>query len=409
MIDQLMRYGKGYVEIAIRSNSYERFLNLCAYHQILIWDLNHTGEQYEGKIFVQDFRKIREVAKKSGSKIVILKKKGWPFWVRSHKKRTGFFGGILVCLSIIFVLSLFVWDIQIDGNFTQTDEVILDYLKEEQISFGSLKYKIQCKELAADLRKRFDQFIWVSVQMKGTLLKIQVQENTDVTLNQEISKEASSLVATKDGTVVEMITRSGKPMVSVGDTVKEGDVLVLGRLEIKDDGGEIISYQECAADADIVLETLDTYEQEFSMNYQKKVYTGNTKKKYYAQIGNRFFRIPWKGYAYETYDVVDQKAQMKLWGNFYLPISVGTYLVREYEMVEKTYTEEEAKKKAEEDFIAFSEKIQEKGVQIFENDVKIVAGISVCRASGPLVLHEQAIKRVPLQETLDLEEGTQSE
>ncbi|MCI7814285.1 MAG: sporulation protein YqfD [Robinsoniella sp.] len=409
MIDQMMRYGKGYVEIAIRSESYERFLNLCAYHQILIWDLNHTGEQYEGKIFVQDFRKIREVARKSGSKIIILQKKGWSFWVRKHRKRTGFFGGAAVCALLIFVLSLFIWDIQIEGNVSQTDEVILDYLKEEQITFGSLKYKIECKELAADLRRKFDQFIWVSVQMKGTLLKIQVQENTDVTLNEEIEKEPSSLVATKDGTVVAMITRSGKPMVSVGDTVKKGDILVLGRLEIKDDGGEVIAYQECAADADIVLETIEMYEEEFSMQYQKKIYTGNTTKKYYLQIGNRFFRMPWKGYGYETYDVVDQKRQLKLWGNFYLPISLGTYLVREYEIVEKTYTQEEATKKAEEDFIAFSEKFQEKGVQIFENDVKIVAGISVCGASGPLILREQAIKRVPLQETLDLQEGTRSE
>lgn len=409
MIDQLMRYGKGYVEITIRSSSYERFLNLCAYHQILIWDLNHTGEVYEGKIFVRDFRKIREVAKKSSSRVSIRKKKGLPFWLRAHRKRTGFFLGAVVCLAIIFILSFFIWDIQIEGNLTQTDEVILDYLREEQISFGSWKQSVDCKELAAELRKQFNQFIWVSVQMKGTLLKIRVQENTDVSLNEEIAQEPSSLVATKDGTVVEMITRSGKPLVEVGDTVKKGDVLVLGRLEIKDDAGEIVSYQECAADADIILETADTYEAEFPMKYEKKVYTGNTKQKRYVQIGDRFFRSPWKGYSYEQYDVVDEKTQIKLWGNFYLPISFGTYLVREYETVEKTYTQEEAKKKAEKEFLEFSEKIQEKGVQIFENDVKIVAGTSVCSASGALILHEHAVKRVPLQETLDLEEGTQTE
>ncbi len=409
MIDQLMCYSRGYVEIVIRSSSYERFLNLCAYHQILIWDLNHTDGQYEGKIFVKDFRKIREIAKKSGSKITVLNKRGLPFWIRKHKKRTGFFFGLIVCLGIIFVLSLFIWDIQIEGNLAQTDEVILDYLKQEQISFGSWKNTIDAQELAADLRREFEQFIWVSVQMKGTLLKIQVQENTDVTLNEEIEKEPSSLVATKDGKIVKMITRSGKPMVSVGDTVKKGDVLVLGRLEIKNDAGEVISYQECAADADIILETADTYEEEFSMQYQEKVYTGKTKKKYYIQIGDTFLRTPWMGELYDTYDVVDQRSQLKLWGNFYLPVSVGTYTVREYEIVEKTYTKEEAKKKAEENFIVFSEKNQEKGVQIFKNDVKIVTGISACTASGSLVLHEQAIKRVPLQETLDIEEGTQSE
>ncbi len=77
--------------------------------------------------------------------------------------------------------------------------------------------------------------------------------------------------------------------------------------------------------------------------------------------------------------------------------------------MEKRYTQEEAEKRAKKEFMAFSEKIQEKGVQIFKNDVKIVAGTSACRASGALILHEYAVNRVPLQETLDLEEGIQIE
>ena len=409
MIDQLMRYAKGYMEISIRSASYERFLNLCAYHEIVIWDLNYQDGFYEGKIFIRDFRKIMESARKSHTKIKILKKTGLPFWIREHKKRTGFFLGTIMCLVIIFTLSLFIWDIQIDGNVTQTDEVILDYLEEKEISFGSWKQKINCKELAAELRRQFDQFIWVSVQMKGTLLKIQVQENTDEISDTETLKEPSSLVAAKDGKIVEMITRSGKPMASVGDTVKKGDVLVLGQLEIKNDAGEVISHQTCAADADIVLETTDQYEAEFAMKYRQKVYTGNDKKKYYIQIGDHFFKTPWKGHSYQKYNVIDEKHQMKLWGSFYLPVFWGTYLVREYEIVEKRYTQEEAEKRAKKEFMAFSEKIQEKGVQIFKNDVKIVAGTSACRASGALILHEYAVNRVPLQETLDLEEGIQIE
>ena len=57
MIDQLMRYAKGYMEISIRSASYERFLNLCAYHEIVIWDLNNgicPKKPYEDKNFKED-------------------------------------------------------------------------------------------------------------------------------------------------------------------------------------------------------------------------------------------------------------------------------------------------------------------------------------------------------------------
>ena len=38
MIENGMRYLRGYVKIQIQGYSPERFLNLCSYHHILIWD-----------------------------------------------------------------------------------------------------------------------------------------------------------------------------------------------------------------------------------------------------------------------------------------------------------------------------------------------------------------------------------
>lgn len=37
MIENGMRYLRGYVKIQIQGYSPERFLNLCSYHHILIW------------------------------------------------------------------------------------------------------------------------------------------------------------------------------------------------------------------------------------------------------------------------------------------------------------------------------------------------------------------------------------
>ena len=39
MIENGMRYLRGYVKIQIQGYSPERFLNLCSYHHILIWGL----------------------------------------------------------------------------------------------------------------------------------------------------------------------------------------------------------------------------------------------------------------------------------------------------------------------------------------------------------------------------------
>ena len=47
MVQQLLQYTKGYVRIRVTGSSYERFLNMCAKHQIELWDLLEAHNAYE--------------------------------------------------------------------------------------------------------------------------------------------------------------------------------------------------------------------------------------------------------------------------------------------------------------------------------------------------------------------------
>ena len=55
MIENGMRYLRGYVKIQIQGYSPERFLNLCSYHHILIWGLAYEDHCYELCMSVRDF------------------------------------------------------------------------------------------------------------------------------------------------------------------------------------------------------------------------------------------------------------------------------------------------------------------------------------------------------------------
>ena len=48
-------YRKGYVRICICADSPERFLNLCAYHKIRVWNLMQKGNKLEMNLSVKDF------------------------------------------------------------------------------------------------------------------------------------------------------------------------------------------------------------------------------------------------------------------------------------------------------------------------------------------------------------------
>ena len=63
-------------------------------------------------------------------------------------------------------MSCFLWRIDIEGNQQITRGQICRYLETVHIENGTRISVIDCKELAAMLRKQFDAFTWVSVKQE---------------------------------------------------------------------------------------------------------------------------------------------------------------------------------------------------------------------------------------------------
>ena len=70
-------------------------------------------------VSVKDYRKLRPFARKTGTKIILLEKYGVPFFLHRFRKRKIFFGGMAACIVLVYVMSLFVWNIHIEGNVMQ--------------------------------------------------------------------------------------------------------------------------------------------------------------------------------------------------------------------------------------------------------------------------------------------------
>ena len=97
--------------------------------------------------------------------------------------------------------------------------------------------------------------------------------------------------------------------------------------------------------------------------------------------------LPGAGKKMQTFDTVTEMHPLCIFQNFYLPVSFEKQQFFEY-------TEEEASAMAEKDLYDFLNKIQEKGVQIFENNVKIEFDTNYCIAKGSVILIEKAGKSV---------------
>ena len=100
---------------------------------------------------------------------------------------------------------------------------------------------------------------------------------------------------------------------------------------------------------------------------------------------------------WETYDTVTDFHQLRLTENFRLPVFFGTSTDYEYETGRFTYTEEEAAAKAKEELDSLLDGLEQKGVQISANHVKIGIQNGSCTAKGTLTVIEKTGQRVPSQ------------
>lgn len=302
MLLSVIKYFKGYVYVRLSGYAPERFLNLCGSHDILIWNLKSTKDGYEFCISVAGFKQLRPILKKTRTHIRIQKRYGMPFELYHYRKRKMFAMGMLLFAGLIYYLSGFIWNIEVNGNSYLSEEVVLCFLSKEHASFGTKKKNIDCAALEETLRSRYPEVIWTSIKIYGTKMTVDIQENLLPEENYEEKKEetAHDIVAADDGLITEMITRSGTPVVTVGTPVKKGDVLVNGYVEILNDDGETAQYLYRTADADVIAKVTYSYHDEIPMEYEKKVPTGAEKITYQVRILDYLIKNPffhrWKNH-----------------------------------------------------------------------------------------------------------------
>ena len=407
----LLRYLSGYVCVELTGYATERFLNLCTNHDINLWNMDHKEDTYTFCMSLEDFRKIRPMVKKTRTKIRITKRCGLPFFLYRYRKRKMFLLGLLLCVGIVYAFSCYVWNIEICGNSTLSDDTVYRYLESEKIRVGTAKGKVDCEKLEAKIRQHFSNVIWTSVRLEGTKLTVDVKENLITQEPQEKqeteTEEAQDLVADKDAVILSIVTRNGTPKVKAGDKVKKGKALVLGRIDIYNDAKEIAGYQYCKADADIVAQTSYPYRYEVPTLVQKKAYTGKEKKRYSFWYRNKYIGLYQNGISYRFYDKESEKEQLCVMENFYLPFYIQTDIYREYQMKNHKIDKKEAKKMAADNLELFLSKLEENGLQIIEKNVMMDKEKNSYIFQGTVLTKEKLESyRVTKQLEVPKEEGT---
>lgn len=398
MLSRLICFIQGYLRIRTTGYSTERFLNACRHRGIYLWGLQAVSGAYEMNISISGFRKLKPIIRKTGTKVTIIKKSGLPFYLFRYRKRKLFFAGAFFFVFLIFWMSRYIWNIDITGNQSRTDETLLEFLKTTDVKNGMSKSSVDCQRIVKDIRKEYDDIIWVSASIRGTRLIIQIKENEDSLPassadNDENQKggertgQPVDIVANKNCTIESAIVRNGLFQTEIGAKVKKGDVLVSGQVPVNNDAGEITGYQYHISDADIIGRTVLKYKDSCANTYiEKKEYEDVGRLEYCLKIGNIRFSLGSIKNDYEHFTMVGEQRQFKIFDNFYFPVYYEKREAIPYVPHEKPHSEEEIRRILTERFRRYCEDLEKKGVEIIENDVKIYTEQKKSTAKGRLTV-----------------------
>ena len=108
-----LNYIIGYVNIKVESYFLERFINICISKKILLWNIKRQKSSIlYANISIRDYKKLKQIAKKTKSKIKIENKKGLPFILHKYRKRKIFLGFLALIILGLIITSNFIWNIE---------------------------------------------------------------------------------------------------------------------------------------------------------------------------------------------------------------------------------------------------------------------------------------------------------
>ncbi|NFA60515.1 sporulation protein YqfD [Clostridium sporogenes] len=222
------KYKNATITIEIQSMIPERFINLLWRNGVKVKNVVKTNvTTFVLDIDLKDYTIMDDIAKRTGTKVKIVKRKGISFLILFLKRRFSLVIGIFIFSFIIYFMSTFIWDINITSTNGATPYEIRQQLKEYGVKPGINKKSIDVYKIEKKLIKDIDNIMWVKARIEGGKLIIKAEERQSPPTIVE-DDEPCDLVAKKDGEVQRVYTTSGSAIVQKGYIVKKGDILIKG-------------------------------------------------------------------------------------------------------------------------------------------------------------------------------------
>lgn len=219
---------KGFVRLRLEGLGAEKLVNTLWEKGIFVQGLGRSKKRgIELEAAEKDRQIIVKTAEEKGFQVTVLKA-GWKqkLW-ETLQKRWGLAVGLMLGAALCIAAMQFVWQVEILQAGKYEGEVRL-FLAEKGIHPGMLQKDVDAVQLQEELLWRLPRVKWVWVKKEGMVLSIRLEEGVAA---EGADNTPGPVVAGQDGILERLTVFSGTPVVKAGDSVKKGQVLILGEAE----------------------------------------------------------------------------------------------------------------------------------------------------------------------------------
>ncbi len=370
MLVKWIRWLMGYVEFELVGGFPERFINSAVRDKINIWNIRKLKDGISADAVSEDYIRLKKISKRCGCRTKIVKKHGFPFSTRKYRSRVGLIAGAFVFSGVIYFLSSYIWSIDVTGNVNIPTEDILAVMRDVGLSSGSLKKRVDIPIVKQEAMIHLPSVAWMSINIMGSHANISIKEKID-TPGIVGEDKPCNIKAACDGRVERIETFMGTPVVSEGDAVLKGQLLISGVLENQVDKNVFVH-----SDGKIYAHTKRTLQESVPLAQTTAADTGKIKNKYRLKILGLELPFGFWSKTDETYRCEFYSNRLNI-GQVNLPIVL--YRERWYEQVcdQIQLTYDEAVKRAD-DLICCKEKEDFKDKKIITKDLEDREENGVC-------------------------------
>lgn len=270
----------GYVSFFGKGVFPERFLNLCAKEQILVWDAKADVNEIQGKMYIKDYKSIKRIAKKSCMRLHITKRHGLPFLINRYKYRYGIAIGAFLFFFILWYLSGFCFNITINSTNAINKEKVLNSLEKCGVYIGKRINKIDAEQTRQKFLIKNKDYSWAALNIKGCFVEV-VLVKTNPKKMKNTQKAPCNIIAKTDGEILKIKAYNGRVSVKIGEAVAKGDLLVSGAVELSNKSTKFVH-----SNAEVIAKTRHNLKVFVPFNTTQKLYDKDTKKRSVLTIAN---------------------------------------------------------------------------------------------------------------------------